>query len=83
MIWNIIDERDRKYRWKRIHAIVEAVEHDNSCQDTDEAPTDNGADYVTFEERKNISVQEAVKWADGLRGRVTLFLRDMPAARRG
>ncbi len=38
MIWNIVDNRTRTYRWKTINAIVEAVEHDNSCQDSDQAP---------------------------------------------
>lgn len=38
MIRNIIDRRDRSYRWKTVNAIIEAVEHDNSCADADQAP---------------------------------------------
>jgi len=35
MILNIIDNRKRPYRWKRISAIIEATWHDNSCEDAD------------------------------------------------
>jgi hypothetical protein len=38
MLWNIIDKRTRPYRWREVNAIVEAVEHDNSCADADQAP---------------------------------------------
>ena len=38
MIWNIIDNRTRPYRWAHINAIIEAAWHDNSCADTDIAP---------------------------------------------
>jgi hypothetical protein len=38
MIWNIIDRREQPYRWREVNAIVEAVEHDNSCRDADQAP---------------------------------------------
>jgi hypothetical protein len=37
MIANIIDKRERKYRWKRVQAIIEAVWHDNACKDSDQA----------------------------------------------
>ena len=81
MIWNIIDHRKRPYRWKRVLAIVEAIQHDNSCKDADQAPIDDSPAYVTFDERRNISVQDAVKWADGLEGPVTLYLWDREANR--
>ena len=38
MIWNIIDCRTRPYRWKRVNAIIESIEHDNICADADQAP---------------------------------------------
>ena len=43
MIWNIIDNRRRPYRWREVNAIVEAVEHDNSCPDADQAPESDPA----------------------------------------
>lgn len=38
MIWNIVDRRSRAFRWKLINAIIEAIEHDNSVADADQAP---------------------------------------------
>jgi hypothetical protein len=33
MIWNIVDGRERPYRWKAIKAIVEPTWHDNKVAD--------------------------------------------------
>ncbi|HEV7288679.1 hypothetical protein [Sphingomonas sp.] len=76
MIWNIVDNRTRKYRWKTINAIVEAVEHDNSCKDADQAPDQDSATYVLYDALEAVSVSDAVAWAMGQRGPVTLFLYD-------
>lgn len=76
MIWNIVDKRTRKHRWKTINAIVEAVEHDNSCKDSDQAPEQGSATYVLYDALEAVSVSEAVAWAMGQRGPVTLFLYD-------
>jgi hypothetical protein len=47
MIWNIIDGRERRYRWKCVNAIIEPAWHDNSCRDSDQAEEDDpyAADY--------------------------------------
>lgn len=56
MIWNIIDRRDRPYRWREVNAIVEAVEHDNSCADADRAPESDPSLTVDYAEREAVSV---------------------------
>lgn len=71
---NIIDGRKRRHRWKRVHAIIEATVHDNRVTDADEAPDD--AVWGLFDERHEISVREAVLWAEGQAASVTLFIYD-------
>ncbi|MBB6483202.1 hypothetical protein [Rhizobium lusitanum] len=76
MIWNVIDRRKRRYRWKRVNAIIEAVEHDNSCADADvadELPPGLTIDYAS---RDDVSVHEAIQWANQQRCPVTLYIYD-------
>lgn len=70
MIWNIIDRRRRPFRWMRVNAIIEAVEHDNSVADAD--PND----VVDYDQREGVTVNEAVRWATQQRCPVTLYLYD-------
>jgi hypothetical protein len=74
MIWNIIDNRKRRYRWKRINAIIEPTSHDNSCRDSDHAEED--PDPKMYEQRECISLAGAVEWANSKPYAVTLFLYD-------
>jgi len=76
MLWNIVDRRTRQYRWKTVNAIVEAVEHDNSCADADQAPEADAMVCVDYAAREGVSVNEAVRWAMGQPCPVTLFLYD-------
>lgn len=76
MICNIIDNRERKYRWKRINAIIEATWHDNSCQDTDIADGVAADVEVTYEQREGTSLSEAIAWASAQQCPVTLYLYD-------
>jgi hypothetical protein len=76
MIWNIIDRRDRPYRWKTVTAIIEAVEHDNSCADADQAPEASPMDVIDYDRREDVSVVDALAWANAQRCPVTLFLYD-------
>lgn len=76
MIWNIIDERGNRYRWAKVHAIIEAAWHDNSVSGADEVPPANLETEVTFDERYGISVREAIIWANSQNCPVTLYLRD-------
>jgi hypothetical protein len=74
MIWNIIDKRERHYRWKRINAIIEPTWQDNSCKDSDQAEKDPDADV--YDEREGVSLTEAIEWANAKPYPVTLFLYD-------
>jgi len=71
---NIIDRRERHYRWKRVNAIIEPTSHDNCCQDSDQAEED--PDAAVYEQREGISLAKAVGWADAKPYRVTLYLYD-------
>ena len=74
MIHNIVDNRTRPYRWRRINAIIEATAHDNSCADSDQQPESD--DDVVYQQREGISLAEAVHWAMSARSPVTLYLYD-------
>ncbi|CAL76564.1 hypothetical protein BRADO2753 [Bradyrhizobium sp. ORS 278] len=79
MIWNIIDRRHRPYRWKHIDAIVEAIEHDNSCRDSDQAEDAHPNLVVDYDIRCGISLREAIDWANQQRCPVTLYIYDADA----
>ena len=74
MIYNIIDHRKRPYRWKRVNAVVEATANDWNVEDSDEQPS--GQDDILYDDRKDISVEEAIAWASGKSSPVTLYLYD-------
>jgi hypothetical protein len=73
MIWNIIDRRKNRYRWKCINGIVEATSHDNAKSDGDHA---DGGDDIVYDQRLGISLADAITWANSLPGGVTLYLYD-------
>ena len=77
MIWNIIDRRKRKYRWREVNAIVEAIEHDNSCNDSDQAPESDSTHTVDYESLEAVSAAEAIQWANDQPCPVTLYLYDL------
>lgn len=77
MIWNIVDRRNRPYRWRQVNAIVEAVEHDNSCQDADQADESDPLLTVDYASLEAVSVNEAVMWANSQPCPVTLYLYDL------
>ncbi len=77
MLWNVIDKRARPYRWREVNAIVEAVEHDNSCADADQAPASDPAITVDYDALEAVSVQEAIAWANAQPCPVTLYLYDL------
>lgn len=74
MLWNIQDRRTRPHRWRRVDAIVEGAMHDNGAPDADQAPT-----YRTFvyEDREDISLEEAIVWAMSFHCPVTLSINDV------
>ena len=75
MIWNIIDRREKRHRWRLINAIVEPTWHDNSCQDSDQAERAMGE--IEYDQREGVSVADAVQWANAMPFPVTLFLYDL------
>lgn len=76
MLWNVIDNRVHRYRWKVVNAIVEAVEHDNSCANADQAPESDPNTSVLYDALEAVSVNEAIKWAMEQASQVTLYLYD-------
>jgi hypothetical protein len=76
MIANIIDRRTRRYRWKKITAIIEPTYHDNTVDDSDdtEAPEPG---FIVYDERAVISVADAIAWAGSLPFATTLYLYDL------
>ncbi len=77
MIWNIIDHRKNKYRWAKIDAIIEDTSHDNIIENSDTVEASPDKTYVQCEDKTNISIHEAICWAEKLPSRVTLFLYDL------
>ncbi len=75
MIANMIDLRERQYRWKSICAVVQSAAKDNVAEDADQVTQDIGIE-IDYAERQNISVREAMRWADQIDGMVTLYLYD-------
>ncbi len=75
MIWNIIDGRKRRYRWKEVNAVIEAIENDQSVDDTDTFDEENELAPI-YLERKDVSLNEAVQWAEAQPGKVTLYIYD-------
>jgi hypothetical protein len=82
MIWNVIDRRTRPYRWKCVNAIVEAIEHDNSCNDADLADEAPPSLLIDHDKRDGISLREAIEWANQQRCPVTLYIYDADGATR-
>ena len=73
MIWNIIDGRKRRYRWRKVNAVIENIEHDNSVEDTDIFDEDNQSAPL-YEEKRGVLLHEAIEWAESTPGKVTLYL---------
>ena len=76
MIWNVIDRRTRPYRWKSVNVVIEAVEHDNSCLDADQASEAPVVKVIDHHHREGISIHEAVSWANQQRCPITLYIYD-------
>ena len=78
MIVNVMDLRERPYRWKSVCAVVQAAVKDNEAEDSDQVSQALGVE-IDYAERSGISVRDAVLWAEGLGGMVTLYLYDVDA----
>jgi hypothetical protein len=76
---NIIDERDRRYRFNKVLAIVEPTWHDCGLPEADQVDKDTvkrevDGERLVYADRGNLSVADAIKWADSFESHVTLFL---------
>ena len=80
MIVNMLDLRERPYRWKAVCAVVQSASKDNVAEDADQVRTDIGIE-IDYAERDGISVRDAVLWADRMDGMVTLYLYDVDAGK--
>ncbi len=76
MIVNVLDLRERPYRWKNLCAVVQSAAKDNVAEDADHVREDLGVE-IDYAERVGISLRDAVLWAEGLGGMVTLYLYDI------
>ena len=75
MIVNVLDLRERPYRWSNVLAVVQSASKDNEAEDADIVQDTLGV-TIDYAERDDVSVREAVLWADKLGGMVTLYLYD-------
>lgn len=75
MIWNVIDKRERRYRWQLVTAIVEPTWHDNSCADSDQA--ERTTNEIEYDEREATSIVDAIQWAHDLPFPVTLYIYEL------
>ena len=78
MIINVMDLRERPYRWKNVCAVVQSASKDNVAEDADQVTQEMGVE-IDYAERDGITVREAVLWADSMGGMVTLYLYDVEA----
>ena len=60
-----------------MNAIIEATEHDNRCIDADQAEEISPLVVIDHDRRDNVSVQEAIHWANEARRPVTLYIYDV------
>ena len=74
MIWNVVDHRRRRFRWRKVNAVVEATSHDNRVADGDQV--EPAANDEVYDARIGVSIAEAVAWAQQFPGPVTLYLYD-------
>ncbi|MEM9969999.1 MAG: hypothetical protein AAF762_02715 [Pseudomonadota bacterium] len=75
---NVIDLREQPYRWREVVAVLESAFKNNEAEGADKVTGDIGA-LIDYAERPGISVREAMQWAEGAGGPVTLYLYDMDA----
>ncbi|NNE89384.1 MAG: hypothetical protein HKN27_15045 [Silicimonas sp.] len=75
MIVNVVDLREKQYRWKSILAVVESAAKNNVADDADVTEAALGVE-IDYAEREDISVRDAFIWAEQVQGKVTLYLYD-------
>jgi hypothetical protein len=72
MLANIIDSRHNPYISQKLNVVMEPSWHDNSCQGADQYSPDQQIGMVDIQ--YNISLSDAIKWANQQIGAMTLYL---------
>ena len=78
MLVNVLDLRERSYRWKSVLAVLESAAKNNEAEDADHVRDDLGV-VIDYAERRGISVRDALLWAEKMTGPVTLYIYDEDA----
>ena len=76
MIVNVLDLREKPYRWSEVLAVAQNAAEDNIAEDADQVPDMGGGIQIDYAERDGVSVREAILWAERLDGMVTLHIYD-------
>lgn len=76
MLINVIDLREKPYRWSDVLAVAQNAAEDNVAEDADQVPSAGADIQIDYAEREGISVREAILWAERLDGMVTLHIYD-------
>lgn len=76
MLVNVLDLREKPYRWSDVLAVAENAAEDNVAEDGDKIPETGEDIQIDYAEREGISVREAILWAERLDGLVTLTIYD-------
>lgn len=72
---NIVDHRGKKYKFKKVNAIIEPTWHDNACKNADKSEN-HGVNWIGYDEREHVTVRQAIDWANEHKDHVTLYLYD-------
>ena len=78
VIVNVLDLRERPYRWSSVLAVIESAAKNNEAEEADTVADGDGI-QIDYAEREGISVRDAFLWAERMDGPVTLYLYDPDA----
>ena len=76
MLVNVLDLREKPYRWSDVLAVAQNAAEDNVAEDGDKIPDQEDDVQIDYAEREGVSVREAILWAERLEGLVTLHIYD-------
>lgn len=74
MLANIVDQRKNNKCGDDINVVMEPTWHDNTCKDADQYPMETTAPSI--QEKYNISLADAIEWANEYEVPMTLYLYD-------
>jgi hypothetical protein len=74
VIANIIDRRNRPYRWRKVNVVAEATSNDHNVRDSDEM--DYQTNDLVYDEFLGCALSDAIVWGQQFECAVTLYLYD-------